>query len=81
MEDVKNASIKKVDRICRAIMKLTDEDFTAVEEMAAEQQAYMHPLKYATAARINDLGDHNKRMAKGLRIMKKQIELSKARTK
>lgn len=66
--------IAKVNRICKAILKLTPEDFEAVELMAEEQLSYSHPLKHGTAGKITDLGLHNKRVAASLRELQKGIQ-------
>jgi hypothetical protein len=66
--------VEKVNRICKQVLKLEPEDFAAVEEMAERQCAFMHPLKYATAARMHKLGDHNKEVVRLLRMLRDQIE-------
>lgn len=65
--------IAKVNKICEAILKLTENDFKAVENMANEQLAYNHPLKYATAAKFNNLGTHNIQVLKGLKELHSTI--------
>lgn len=67
--------IANINKICKAVLKLTEEDFKAVEEMANNQQAYFSPLKMATMHRLHDLGDHNHRVCKGLRDLQVTIKL------
>lgn len=67
-------SIKKINSICKAVLKLTEEDFAAVETMADEQGAYSHPLKNATAKKFHDLSDHNTRVLLKLRELQETIK-------
>jgi hypothetical protein len=67
-------SIRKVNSICKSVLKLTDDDFTAVCDIAKEQSDYSHPLKMGTAARINDLGSHNQRVIAALKNLQDVIK-------
>lgn len=67
-------SINEVNKACKAVLKLTDEDFAAVEDMAMAQAAYSHPFKMATAARQHDHGDHNLRVLAALRNLRDVIK-------
>lgn len=67
-------SIQKVNKVCKAVKNLTEEDFKAVLDMAKEQAEYIHPLKMATASRLNDTGDHNFRVIEALQNLKTVIE-------
>lgn len=67
-------SIQKVNKICKAVKNLTEEDFKAVLDMAKEQTEYIHPLKMATASRLNDIGDHNFKVVEALQNLKTVIE-------
>jgi hypothetical protein len=67
-------SIQKVDKVCRAVKALTPEDFEAVLQMAKEQAEYIHPLKMATASRLQDAGNYNLKVIKALKNLKKIIE-------
>lgn len=60
-------SINEVNKICKAVLKLHDEDFTEVESMYEAQAAYSHPLKNATTARQNQLGEYNRRVTESLK--------------
>lgn len=67
-------SIKKVNKICKAIRTLTKEDFNAVLKMAKEQYGYIHPLKMATALRLNNTGDYNIKVIEALKKLKSVID-------
>lgn len=67
-------SIQKVNKVCKAVKNLTEEDFKAVLDMAKEQTEYIHPLKMATASKLNDTGDHNFRVIEALQNLKTVIE-------
>lgn len=67
-------SIEKVNKVCKSVLKLTDEDFNVVDEMAQEQSDYVHPLKGATQSKFNDLGNHNQRVIAALKNLKDVIE-------
>ena len=68
------SSIKRVNNICKQVLKLTEEDFHAIDNMAAEQVGYIHPLKNATVSRLNKLGQHNMRVSEALKNLRKTIE-------
>lgn len=61
------SSINEVNKVCKAVLRLTDEDFSEVEAMAKAQAAYSHPFKMATADRQQEHGDHNLRVLAALR--------------
>lgn len=67
-------SIQKVNKVCRAVKNITEEDFKVVLDMAKEQTEYIHPLKMATASKLNDTGDHNLRVIEALQNLKAVIE-------
>jgi hypothetical protein len=67
-------SIQKVNKVCKAVKNLTEEDFKAVLDMAKEQTEYIHPLKMATASRLNDTGTHNFKVVEALQNLKAVIE-------
>jgi hypothetical protein len=67
-------SIQKVNKVCKAVKNLTEEDFKAVLDMAKEQTEYIHPLKMATASKLNDTGDHNFKVIEALQNLKTVIE-------
>lgn len=67
-------SIKKVNNLCKSVLKLTDKDFANVDQMAKDQSGYMHPLKIATQGKYNDLGNHNQRVIAALRNLRDVIK-------
>lgn len=52
-------SINKVNKVCRNILKLTDEDIAEVRKMAEEQKQYIHPLKGKKQQTLNKTGQRN----------------------
>lgn len=55
-------SEKTINEIRKLATSLTDEDFEELEEMAERQANYVHPLKMATAQRIREAGEYNKKL-------------------
>lgn len=55
-------SEKTINEIRKLVTSLTDEDFEELEEMAERQANYVHPLKMATAQRIREAGEYNKKL-------------------
>lgn len=55
-------SEKTINEIRKLITSLTDEDFEELQEMAERQANYAHPLKMATAQRIREAGEYNKKV-------------------
>ena len=66
-------SIEKVNRLCKSVLKLTDEDLSAVEQMAQEQSGYINPLKNAKQAKINGLGNQNQRVLIALKNLRRVL--------
>lgn len=52
--------MKKLNTICKSVLKVTDEDFKNANQIADEQIQYFHPMKNGKAAKINDTGRRNK---------------------
>ena len=73
MNKEEQASVAKINKICKLILKLTPEDFEAVEDMAEQQASYIHPLKMATASKYHALGDHNKKVINLLSPLHKHL--------
>lgn len=74
MKEKKQISpVSKVNRLCKAIAALTDDDIIEVEKIAREQVAYSHPLKMATARKINSTGKHNLSVLEDLRKIRETI--------
>ena len=67
------AVIKKIFKISKLVLSITDEEFEELETMAQEQCDYFNPLKCATTALQHALGAHNKRMIKCLRELTAEL--------
>lgn len=65
--------MKNIHSLCRKVAKITDAKLAEVEQMAAAQVAHTHPLKMATAGRINSAGSHNQRVLAKLRELRDTI--------
>lgn len=73
-----DTAMKKLNRALMAINKMTDAEIEECESVAREQVSYIHPLKYATAAKYNKLGEHNIAVlakVKELRTIMKKLKL------
>lgn len=66
--------MKKIEKLCRDIYKLTEEDFREADEIVRGQLEYCHPLKMDTAKWQHDLGKHNAAVIAKLRELKEVIE-------
>ena len=71
--DKKRDGIKEIDKVCVAVLELTDADFEQVKIMAEEQRSYVHPLKSATAQKFQELGDYNTRVINALYALREII--------
>lgn len=72
--DKKRDGIKEINKVCKAVLELTDADFEQVKIMAKEQSNYVHPLKNATAQKLHRLGDHNIRVINALYTLREIIK-------
>lgn len=70
--------IGEINKVCKAVLKLTDADFTEVEKMYEEQASYCHPLKMAKASKQHELGSHNQRVVEALKALRSTIQGSPA---
>lgn len=70
-------SIRRINDIANALIRLTDQDFQEAEKMYVEQESYSHPFKNAQASQINAIGRHNRRVLEALRVAKRAIEEGK----
>lgn len=66
--------MNEVNKVCKAVLKLTDDDFIQARVTAKEQQEYTHPLKMATARRQRELGDHNMQVLDALETLREVIK-------
>lgn len=65
--------MKNIHSICRKVAKITDAEIAEVEQMAQDQSGYVHPLKMATAGRVQNAGNHNQRVIAKLRELRDTI--------
>lgn len=66
-------SIGKVNKLCRSVLTLTDEDLDAVDKMAKEQKNYIHPLKGARQEKFNKMGTYNQRVLSALKKLREVL--------
>lgn len=66
-------SVEKVNKLCKQVLKLTEQDFKAVDEMAKEQASYINPLKGAKQAKFNKLGNYNQRVLLALQNLRQVL--------
>lgn len=60
--------------ICQNILKITDEEFEEMRDIAMGQMYYTSPLKPATQAWQNKLGEYNLKALDLLYDLKKHLE-------
>jgi hypothetical protein len=65
--------INEINKVCKAILKLQENDFVEMRKVALEQYEYTHPLKQATAHWQHELGCHNIRVLDALENLQKVI--------
>lgn len=65
---------KKIYKICKDVVKVTDEEVAELRGIYKEQLAYTHPLKMATVGKQHRLGDYNRKVMRKLMELKKIIE-------
>ena len=51
--------MNKINKICRLVLTITDEDFAEMQAIIDEQLSYTSPLKMATMSWQRNLGEHN----------------------
>lgn len=66
--------IEEINKVCKAVLKLTDTDFEQVRKMAQGQRNYINPLKPATSQKQQMLGDHNTRVINALYELREIIK-------
>ena len=64
---------KEINKVCRLVMRLKDEDFLEMEGVIRSQLGYSHPFKMATAKKQHELGEHNKGVLDALKNLKDLI--------
>lgn len=68
----------KIYRICEEVLQITEAEIKELRNIAAEQNAYTHPFKMATARRQRALGEHNDSVLDKLLELKAVIEAGAA---
>ena len=66
--------MEKINTICQAILGITDDDFSEIEEIIEQQLNYINPLRMATTGYKNQLGRHNRDVVNKLRELKEILE-------
>lgn len=66
--------MEKINRICKAVLKLTEEDFGEVEKIIEQQCTYNHSLKNGTVIWQRELAEHNTKVLEKLRELKDTIK-------
>ena len=67
----------KIFTICDLIKNITDEEFKDCRAIADNQLNYISPLRPATQAKQNALGEHNHEVLDALQALKVIIERGK----
>lgn len=63
-----------INSICKNVLKITEDEFSEMEQIAQNQLAYIHPLKLATQARQHSLGAHNMKAVDLLRQLQTHLK-------
>lgn len=66
--------INELNKVCKAVLKLTDEDFSEMETIANDQLAFFSPLRMATMGRQRELGKHNLEVLAALKTLREIIK-------
>lgn len=64
----------KIYKICKDVLKITDDEVAEIREIANGQLEYSHPLKMATVRKQHTLGEHNNKVLDKLLELKAVIE-------
>jgi hypothetical protein len=66
--------MKKFEKICKAVLKLTENDFAEGYNFCDEQESYIHPLKNATAHKTRLIGANNRSIISALSVLQDYIK-------
>ena len=66
--------VKRIDRVCKDILMISNDDFAEMEEIIEQQLNYINPLRMATTGYKNQLGRHNRDVVNKLRELKEILE-------
>jgi hypothetical protein len=67
-------SINRINKICREVRLLSEEDFKAIESMINDQGGYISPLKGAKQASLNESAKYNQRVLDSLKSLQMVIK-------
>lgn len=67
-------SFKKIDKICKAVLKLSVKDLENVSIIVEKQAGFLHPLKHKKASKIHEAGNHNQRVLMAIQRLKIILE-------
>lgn len=67
-------AMQKLNKICKQIANLSEAELKEIEDISRAQMNYIHPLKHATAERINVIGRHNRHVLAALRRLRNTIK-------
>lgn len=73
MKTKKHDPVNIIYKISELVRKLTDEDFKELEDTIKQQEEYYNPLRMGTVNRQRELAEHNKKMVKCLKELKKLV--------
>ena len=65
--------VKEINKVCKSVIKLQDSDFEELEKMIEQQERYSHPFKNKTAGKLNDTGNHNRKVMEALKSLRNVI--------
>ena len=64
----------RINKICKNIIAITDEEIKEMEGICEQQINYMSPLKMATTRKQNELGRYNQKVLDKLIDLRKLIK-------
>ena len=64
----------RINKICREVLSITEEEFKEMYDVANGQLEYSSPMKPATSGWQHQLGEHNIAVLDALRDLKHTIE-------
>jgi hypothetical protein len=66
--------MKKVNEVCKLILKLKKEDITEMKEAIKSQSDFTHPFKSELQTKQNKLGEYNNAILDKITELKTMIE-------
>jgi len=62
--------MENINKICKAILALSDKDFEDAMAESTAQADYCNPLKCGKRARLNALGDYNITVIRAIKVVR-----------